>query len=265
MDSRTAIQQWDPDARHGEVSFHAEVNLEKFRKALESVDAIVNEAAIELTEDGMKITAVDPPNVALVHVDVDCVEDGKGGILFGAMIDHLLDCLPSLPYYDTVNINDTTTEEDSDIERSLTVRDWEGYRDLKAFNPQTVRDTLDSIPAPEDAHDITLPAYRACGVFGPLADCKGHMIRLTPDGGELGVENVFNGDVVADWWIDASVGTGERAHYSADYIGMIFDGLQSDSDVRLRFSEDQPLRIDQDWLTYVLAPRITTNPGGDSA
>jgi|Deesub1362A_J573_1020465.scaffolds.fasta_scaffold00834_7 proliferating cell nuclear antigen len=53
------------------AEFSLSINSEDLKKVLGAVKVVVDEAKVHVGEDGIRITAVDPTNVYLVHVELD--------------------------------------------------------------------------------------------------------------------------------------------------------------------------------------------------
>lgn len=246
------------------MSFSAIIRADKLGAILDSVDTLVGECKVHLTEDGIEIRAVDPANVGMV--DIEASErafesyDATGGTI-GVGLERLQDVVGMAD-------SDDMVELDLDKEtRKLSVRVGGLDMTMALIDPESIRQEPE-IP------DLDLPATVA--VEGGKIDRMVKAADLVSDHIAIGADEQaeeFYAEAEGDTDdVELRLGNDdvltavveESAHslFSLGYLADIKSAIPSDAEVSLRLGSEMPVKLryslaDGDvTVQNMVAPRI---------
>ncbi|QIO25484.1 hypothetical protein [Haloarcula sp. JP-L23] len=260
----TLTREIDADGWSDNRAWTAEADLrpDGFWKVINPVSALVDECQMDIRENAVHVRAVDPAQVAVVDVERQCVRQTDATLSAGVLVNGLGEDLPG--YFDTDTYTLTVSHGSGDD--TATVASPHGRAETAAYDPETVRDAPDW-PTPDDGWDrsVTLPAPKARGVLGGIADAAESGVRVSAEDGELLVEAVDrHGTVDYSWPVAADVEAGPYAFYSADYLSDMVGAFWPDGEITIRFGHEQPLELQNGTLRYTQAQRMYSEfEGGD--
>lgn len=232
--------------------------------ALDPVTALVEECKLQLDDNGLSITAVDPANVGMVDMSIEAgafeTYEASGETL-GINLDRFTDVLSMADSGDLVHceLNEETRKLDIDI-GGLSYT-------LALIDPDTIRQEPDipdldldaTIVLPSDAlsrgvtaaqlvgEHITLQAAADDKTFNMLAEGDTDDVCVTHDGDEL---------------LSANVAESCESLFSLDYLSDMESAIPGDTQVSLLLGTEFPVKLryslDDGRVSVVnmLAPRI---------
>lgn len=236
-------------------------DLESFERLVRAAAAIVDECRMHVTPGGLRVSAVDPANVVMVETSMDGVET-EDTVEVGVNLVQLVDAIETVYvlYEESTDPETLTIEIQPDNDEMVLLN----HKDTRAmtFNPDSCRKEPDP-PDLEYYNQFEIPLYKLRGLLGPLSEVATGHIRLNPENGELlveadkGIGQLESRDFWEAWSVDVDVKEDEPTIYTGSYLKKIIDGLPAKGYATVSFSDDYPLRVETDGISYLLAPRIT--------
>jgi proliferating cell nuclear antigen len=250
------------------MTFHAIASVDTLEEFFEPVDVLVDECKIHLDEDGLRVRAVDPANVAMTDVTLDAsgfesyeVPEADDESVIALDLGRFLDVLGFGDSGELVHL------ELNQATRKLDVQVGSMDYTLALIDPDSVRQEPD-IP------DLDLPSEivvegRDLSRAVDAADLVSDHTTFGVDAGKETFYTEADGDTddvfVAydrEDLIDLETGGGARSLFSLDYVSDLAGALPNDAEVTIELGEEFPLK----WhfsvaegaahVTYLLAPRV---------
>ena len=232
--------------------------------ALDPVTALVEECKLQLTADGLSITAVDPANVGMVDMEIEAGAfesyDASGETL-GVNLDRFTDVLSMADSGDLIHceLNEETRKLDIEI-GGLSYT-------LALIDPSTIRQEPD-IPDLELDATIVLPGEEISrGVSA--AQLVGEHVNLRADADDKTFHIAADGDtddvdytLGEDELLSANVSESCESLFSLDYLTDMESAIPSDTQVSVLLGTEFPVKLryslDDGRVSVVnmLAPRI---------
>ncbi len=227
--------------------------------AISIISEIVSEVKIKLTEDGMSIIAVDPANVALVMFKLPKEGFSQyeiGNEVWGVNLDDLKKILKR------AKTSSSVIFEQEENRLKITILD----KIKRIFNMSLIEiDTEDKDePDLKFSCDVEMPSQ---SFTEAIEDCMvvADSCSLISGNGFFVVEGIgslnsvraeFSGD-------EAKIQGIGKSKYSLEYLTKFIKAAKISGKVRIRFSDEYPLRIDfpgeKIGIGFVLAPRVENN------
>jgi proliferating cell nuclear antigen len=226
--------------------------------------ALVDEAKIRATDDGLAITAVDPANVGMIDeslaADAFASYSVESDTVLGVTLGRLADILSMADGDDVWHIH----EQD----RKIIMQSGGLEYSMATIDPDSIRSEPDipDLDLPVTAHIEWGRVARALRAADMVSD---HVSLASPDGSE-GLVVKAEGDtddvreeIPADaLGADSDVPAGEAVEslFSLDYLNDMKGPIPGDETVTLRLGSEMPLKMH--WgsgdmsVTNMLAPRI---------
>lgn len=247
--------------------FAATFNPGTLTSPLQTVNALVDECKLNISDNGMQITSVDPANVAMIDVRVpdtvfETYEAREHTI--GVDLNRLLDILALFSSEEDESAKVTLDEE---TRKLLFECGGLNYK-LALLDPDSIRAEPD-IPELDLSSETVLESddfsrvIRACNM---VAD---HMTFAANDSGTfIGSATGDTDDVRVtfeeDDVVDMDPGEAESM-FSIEYLSDIDSEIPSDVNVSVQVGDEYPLMLEFSVCNggapvfYMLAPRITSN------
>lgn len=256
----------DNDDGEIEGELRANVPVERFQTFIEQINAVVDEAIIRYDQDGMRIRAVDPANVAMVDVELYHtafteyqVEDGA----IGVNVRQIADLLEKTPDGAEVNIS---TEDFKKYSIGVNRFDWtQGW-----ISPSSIREEPD-LPDLDLNAEFRLPAVelRRAVEYMRFVNRNGYTsFKIDTDAPAFVA--VCEGDTDdGEYRVTESDGLqtlklgSAHSRYSNDYLVDAVNVLPDDGDVTMELGEEFPFKlrfsIGEGQVEYLQAPRIMSD------
>lgn len=245
----------------GDTDFQATIDRETFLEYLDAVNAVVDEALVEVTADGWAIEAVDPANVLAGFFDLPATAFSAYNlpgtdISVGVGIVSLRDAVELLPETDDIHVGINRAEEQIELAAG-----GYGY-ELAYLDPESMRDG----PGDIDAHP-TAEIVVESGALGEAIEYCAHLgnhIAFSYDAGarELWLET---GDGVESGAVYLTI-QGEAADrdglswFSQDFLRDVGRALHENREVTVEVGQECPLRLRYElaggMVEFCQAPRI---------
>lgn len=251
------------------MTFAAIATVDTLEDFFKPIDPLVNECKVHLNDDGLRVQAVDPANVAMgdIRLDADAFESYEVGIdddddaIIGLNLERLLDVVGFGDSGELVHL------ELNQVTRKLDVQVGSIEYTLALIDPDSIRQEPD-LPDLDLNAEIVIEG----GDLGKVVDAA----ELVSDHVTLGVDagrETFYGDADGDTddvhvaheredLIDLETGGGARSLYSLDYVSDLSGAIDSDSEVTIELGDEFPfmwhysVAEGRGQVTYLLAPRI---------
>jgi proliferating cell nuclear antigen PCNA len=247
--------------------FEAKINDPKILKnGIAAVYELVKEeTSVQLSNDGIMITAMDPAQVSMVIFRLltpafETYKLDKEGVI-GIDMERLNQVLKQVSPDDKMTIkvdgNMMKITCKSRSKRTFSIPLMELNEELK--KPPSLEFTTKAVIA----SDVMEQAINDSAVVSDslILDAQDNMIQLLASGDLGKVETKLEkGD---DSIKELNITEKSRARYAVDYLKKIMKGSKITNDLQLNFRTDYPLQVDfalQDLvkLSFVLAPRVET-------
>jgi proliferating cell nuclear antigen PCNA len=247
--------------------FEAKINDPKILKnGIAAVYELVKEeTSVQLSNDGIMITAMDPAQVSMVIFRLltpafETYKLDKEGVI-GIDMERLNQVLKQVSPDDKMTIkvdgNMMKITCKSRSKRTFSIPLMELNEELK--KPPSLEFTTKAVIA----SDVMEQAINDSAVVSDslILDAQDNMIQLLASGDLGKVETKLEkGD---DSIKELNITEKSRARYAVDYFKKIMKGSKITNDLQLNFRTDYPLQVDfalQDLvkLSFVLAPRVET-------
>ncbi len=231
-------------------------NPKMLSDAISIVSEIVTEVRIKLLEDGMSIIAVDPANVAMVIFKFPKESFSQyeaGGEVWGVNLDDLKRILKRASNSSSVVFEQEENKLKISIfdkikrvfNMSLIEVDAEdkGEPDL-SFKSDVEINSTEFSQAIEDCKVVADSCSLVCGEGFFIIEGLGSLNSARAE---------FSGD-------EAKISGLAKSRYSLEYLSKFVKASKVANDVRIRYSDDYPLRLDfageKLGIGFVLAPRV---------
>ncbi|SEH60767.1 monomeric archaeal DNA polymerase sliding clamp [Halopenitus malekzadehii] len=254
------------------MAFDAIVGNEPVDQLVDSVGALVDEFRLHLNEDGIRVAAVDPANIAMADVTIDAAAFESFEATDGTL---------GIPLSKTGGLEDTVgiaTEgnliwfELQEQTRKLSIEIDTHEVELALIDPSSIRQDPD-IP------DMQLPGYVVLDASDlkkavKIAEKYSDHILIGGDEDEQLFKIVAEGDTDtyscefdAEDRIDADRIPDASSLLSADYLKDVTKAIPSNAEVHLFWGNEYPVRFeygfadDHGSVETVISPRIATDGG----
>jgi proliferating cell nuclear antigen len=252
------------------VTFAAIATVDTLEDFFEPIDPLVDECKVHLNDDGLRVQAVDPANVAMgdLRLDADAfesyevrIDDDDADAVIGINLERFLDVVGFGDSGELVHLqlNQATRKLDvqvGSIEYTLALIDPDSIRqepdlpdlDLNAEIAIEGGDLGQAVDAAELVSDhVTFGVDAGDGVFYAEADGDTDDVHVVHEREDL---------------IDLEIGGGARSLYSLDYVSDLSGAIDSDAEVTIELGDQYPfiwhysVAEGHGQVTYLLAPRI---------
>lgn len=247
-----------------------DVSADRFRQFVESVNSLVDEAKLRFDHEGIRVSATDPANVAMVEAELYLTAFQSFEASEGAVGLHVSDIAGLLETVDEHGPEDATIRFELGDSRKFTIKvgrfEWtEGWID-----PDHIRRDPD-LPELDLPAEMTLPGSdltravkynrfvkRTGHTFLEVDEDRRELVARCEDDTDEGAYTLAEEDGLRFHEIGPAC-----SRYSNDYLSDLVDGIPEGTDVRLRLGEEFPLRmkfgIDEGQVEYLQAPRIVSD------
>lgn len=251
------------------MTFDAIVVAGTLKDFLAPVSALVDECKLRLDGDGIRVTAVDPANVAMVETSLSVSGfesyDADGGVI-GLNLSTFEDVLALADSGQLVHLElnaDTST---------LDIRFGGVDYTLALIDPEAIRQEPDlpSIDAPaeivatgEQLDQAVTAADLASDNIALNASAQEDVFWTDAEGDTDDVQVTFDRDGL----VDADITETVRSLYSLDYLTSMVGVMDDEHEVMARLADEMPVRLAFDHsegrasVEYLLSPRVA---GGDA-
>ena len=249
--------------------FTAAIEAPAIQTTINTLTALVEEARIWVTPDGLQVTTVDAANVAMDDLDLSATGfesyAASGGVL-GLNLDRLEDIVNMAEPDDLIQFAYNAESG------KLTIRIDDLEYTLAPIDAATIRSPPDDLPNLDLSATVTLEAADLNrGIRA--ADMVDDHVTLAVDADANTVHIVAEGDtddvdleLAQTDLIDIATNDEDaEAIYSLDYLKNINKTISKDVELTLEFGTDYPLIISYEFadgdgdITRMLAPRIKTD------
>lgn len=240
----------------------AVINRERLVEFLDAVEALVNEAKLHVSNDGWKIAAVDPANVACVTATLnadafDSFDLPGSDIEIGVGVKNLRDVLDELPHAEEIHLGINRAE------RVVELASGRYAYSLDYIDPAVVREWPD-IDGDYETIEVVVRSDRLATAIG-YCDWVSDSLSLTY--GEADRElwvGSEGGEESASAYLDIRrdpASDGADSIYSMDYSRDIAAALPAGREVTVEFGDETPyhFRYGLDGggeVEFIQAPRI---------
>lgn len=234
--------------------------------ALSPVSALVNECKLQLNDDGMSITAVDPANVAMVDMSIDSSNFesySADDATLGINLERFEEVLSMGESGDVVKVSlDGET-------RKLDIAIGDLSYTQALIDPDSIRKEPD-IPDLELSSTLVCEGEQISRGVAAADLCSDHVnLRADPDSGTFHIEAEGDTDDVDlelgdDELLSAQVEDSCESLFSLDYLSDMERAIPSDVEVSMRLGTEMPVKLryslDDGGVSVVnmLAPRISS-------
>lgn len=253
--------------------FEAKIDANVLRECIESITAVVDEGKLRITEDGLKLRAVDPANVAMLSFELtrdafddfrfekesgaEAAAEAKAAIETGIDFVKLRDIL-GIGGREAVNL-----KLDERAQKLFTTMDSLAYT-ISLLDPVSLRKEP-KVPELEFPVQVVIEIDEFRRTIRAAEKIGDHIV-LGVDGEEFYMEVEGEMDKLRlglrkEQLIHMTPGT-LHSLYSLDYIAQMSKGMSHADNVTLNLGKDYPLQIDfevadgKGKVSYLLAPRI---------
>ena len=245
------------------ISVRCKISASVVKECIDAITAVVDEGRLKISEEGLRLRAVDPANVAMVSFEMssDAFEEFE--------FEHEGELEAGIDFIKLSSIIDMGVKELAEFE--LDTEKHKLYTKLGSLaytisllDPSTIRKEpkVPELDLPVQVvieADVFRRAIRA-------AERIGDHILLGVDGDAFYMETESDTDKVRfelskEQLIDIIPGV-VRSMYSLEYLSAMSKGLSKADHVTLSIGKDYPLRLDFELadghahVSYLLAPRI---------
>ncbi|WP_254535272.1 DNA polymerase sliding clamp [Halomarina litorea] len=247
--------------------FSAITTTKRLASFVDYLSALVDEARIQLTPEGLVATAVDSANVAMVDVRLDAstfesyeADGGRIALNLGRLDDML-----------SVADNDSLVHLDlNEDTRTLDVRAGRLDYRFALIDPDAVRQEpdfpdIDGTELVADSDDLTMIVKAAKSVN------EADRVRLGYRLDEEEFIAIAEGDtdrmhyeIPRDDLVAVSTAADVRSLFSLDYLADVVSPIPSETDVRLTVGDEYPVKLkfhDEDGahdVQYLVSPRVSS-------
>lgn len=250
-------------------SVSAIVALDTIEEFVSYLAPLVDEAKLTFTEDGLRVAAVDPANVAMgdVKLDAAAFEDYEAtDTTIAVNVSRFADVLAAG--------RDSLVQLWFDATRRvLDVQIGSTEYELACIDPDSVRaepdipdldlDSQVTLEADELSHGATVAGIAQSGdstrvVLGTQTSPAAFVMNATGDTDTMDIT------LEADDVIDLQVGGDVSSMFSLDYVTSILKPIDDDTEVTVDVGDEYPTRFELQFaegfgtVTYNLAPRVQT-------
>lgn len=238
----------------------ADVDSVTFLRAMDALGAIADEYRLYFESESIDARALDPSNVAAagVSVPVDYQTDHEQ-VTVG--VDHT-GLVRTASFFDLagpLSIRLNNGEDHAHFSQNDPDLNNVGYIDeTELYDPDSIRDDPD-LPEPEYSTTATLDTMDLKAAVGAVSTGSREPLRLTAGGGSLRVTSRERGEGFENEWASVTEVSGERSQqtYSASYLSDIVTALPPNGEVTVQFGNDLPIRIETEYIWFVVSPRLT--------
>lgn len=250
------------------MTFAAIVTAETLDDYLEPISAIVDECKINITPEGLRVTAVDPANVAMVdtrlHAEAFESYDADGGQI-GIDLGRFEDVLALADDDDLVHLQ---LDEET---RKLTIEYGEVDYTQALIDVDSIRQEPD-LPTLDAPVTVTIEASKIergvtaadlCSDHLEVGSLRPEALVFSAQGDTDDVDVTFEDDSL----IDATITDAVRSLYALDYTKEIVGAMPSDAEVQVELDDEMPAKFSYYHadghapVTFMLSPRVATDGG----
>lgn len=222
-------------------------------RKLGAVHSAVDEYRLHFTEDGLRVSVIDLPKVFQVQLAIK----GSYGTDFtpvtvGIEAESLERALT--PAEDAVEVTLSLTHGEDEI--TIVGRNTMDYAPL--VDPGTLREDA-SQPDLDELQTIAVDGMKFKGAVGAVSSAVAGGVRLSAADGELVVEGPAKWREEMDqyqWAIDATTVGEAESVYDQSRLQKIANAVDPNEEVKLMFADEYPLRVIQDGIKFLLAPKL---------
>ncbi|MFQ6050667.1 MAG: proliferating cell nuclear antigen (pcna) [Candidatus Hydrothermarchaeota archaeon] len=245
--------------------FRIDINdIKTFRLVIDAISQIIDEGAFHITEEGIKVRAMDPPHVAMIMLDLHKEAFDKYEIdeerVIGLDLERLKTILRRAQPEDLLKI-------ESDEKKNLFTLTFEGAS-RRSFTLPLLDMPESEFKVPnlefdafvEIRSEVLKNAINDARIVGDLlvfeVDSEKLSMRSWGDLGELDIEL----DRESEGLIDLDVKKNAKSMFNVDYLQNMMVPVPTTDTVKLSLGTDLPLELRFDIpngnITYLLAPRV---------
>lgn len=215
-----------------------------------AVSHVVDECKMHFTEDGIRVTAVDPSNVIMIDQTVfasafDSYEMEYDELVVGVNITALQRAIrrARVNHDDTLSISVSTEHIKTEVTRGYDDADVVSFDSFRTIDPDSIRQEP-SLPVLELEHSAELNAGTFADAFGHVHEAYEYFEIVDSDGIEiLGESDTEESKTVID---DKGNSSGATSMFSAGMFGRLQSAImaaKSDT-VTLNYDDEMPTIID---------------------
>jgi proliferating cell nuclear antigen len=246
--------------------FEAKIDAAVLRESIESITAVVDEGKLRITEDGFKLRAVDPANVAMVSFDLQ--RDAFDDFRFEKESDAeaIETGIDFVKLHDILGIGgreEVTLKLDEQVQKLFTTMGSLAYT-VSLLDPASLRKEP-KVPELEFPVQVTIELEEFRRTIRAAEKIGDHIV-LGVDGEEFYMEVEGEMDKLRlglrkEQLIHLTPGT-LHSLYSLDYVAAMTKGMSHADNITLNLGKDYPLQVDfevadgKGKVSYLLAPRI---------
>jgi proliferating cell nuclear antigen len=246
--------------------FEAKIDAAVLRESIESITAVVDEGKLRITEDGFKLRAVDPANVAMVSFDLQ--RDAFDDFRFEKESDAeaIETGIDFVKLHDILGIGGregVTLKLDEQAQKLFTTMGSLAYT-VSLLDPASLRKEP-KVPELEFPVQVTIELEEFRRTIRAAEKIGDHIV-LGVDGEEFYMEVEGEMDKLRlclrkEQLIHLTPGT-LHSLYSLDYVAAMTKGMSHADNITLNLGKDYPLQVDfevadgKGKVSYLLAPRI---------
>ncbi len=253
--------------------FEAKIDASVLRECIEAITAVVDEGKLKITDEGFKLRAVDPANVAMVSFELhrDAFDDFRfqGGSKSEAeaestaAIETGIDFVKLLAILGIGGREEVNLKLDEQVQKLFTKMGSLAYT-VSLLDPSSLRKEP-KVPELEFPVQVIIETEEFRRTIRAAEKIGDHIV-LGVDGEEFYMEVEGEMDKLRlglrkEQLKHLTPGT-LHSLYSLDYIAAMSKGMSHAEDITLNLGKDYPLQVDFDVaegkgkVSYLLAPRI---------
>lgn len=240
--------------------FEASINAGSLKDAISATTRLVDEGKFRITEDGIRLRAVDPADAAMVTLSLDPEAfeafDNDGESEIGMDLEKLEDVLGVLRSGDTVDVE----LEDSRMNLSS-----DGFNYVMTLpDPSSIRKEP-KIPDLDLKAQVFLEGSEFRRAVKAAQKVSDHIALRTEDSVFVletsGDSDSMTFEMEEEDLIDVESEEDSRSLFSLDYLDDMSRAIGGSPEIRIRLGTDLPVMIDFEMaegvhVEYLLAPRI---------
>ncbi|MEA3280851.1 MAG: proliferating cell nuclear antigen (pcna) [Thermodesulfobacteriota bacterium] len=237
-----------------------------FKEIVEAISTLIDEGEFEILNEGMKLRAMDPSQIAMVDFEISKDAFEKYEIPSETKIGLNLEDLSRITSRVrageslTLKLDDTKARLELVFQGKSTRRFNLPLLDISSSSPKTPSIDFDAkikVNGPvikESLKDASLVSSHV--VLN--ATENGFDVKAHGDKGDVTVETLKDQDIL----LEHTVNKNSKAMFPLEYLNDLLKATDSASIVEINLGTDKPLKVEynlgQARLTYFLAPRIET-------
>ncbi len=258
--------------------FEAKIDVSVLRECIETITAIVDEGKIKIAEDGLKLRAVDPANVAMISFELQsdvfdefrfAAKEAESGAEVESTAESRAETEIGMDFVKLLGILGIGGREDVELEldehaQKLFTRMGSLAYTISLLDPSSLRKEP-KVPELEFPVQVTIETEEFRRTIRAAEKIGDHVV-LGVDGELFYMETEGEMDKLRlglrkEQLIHLTPGT-LHSLYSLDYISAMSKGMSHAESITLNLGKDYPLQIEfevadgKGKVSYLLAPRI---------